>query len=93
LNISLPSELESFVQSQVADGAFISPSEVVQTALRLLQEQAVLQTIRVADLKQEIQVGIDDLEQGCYTDYATVADLATDIKQLGRQPLNQPHSA
>jgi antitoxin ParD1/3/4 len=94
MNISLPPELESFVQSQVADGAFISPSEVVQTALRLLQAQAALQTIRVADLKQEIQVGLDDLEQGRYTDYATAADLAAEIKQLGRQHRHQsPTSA
>jgi antitoxin ParD1/3/4 len=93
MNISLPPELESFVQSQVADGAFISPSEVVQTALRLLQEQAVLQTMRVAGLKQEIQVGLDDLEQGRYTDYATVADLAEEIKQLGRQQLHGSQSA
>jgi antitoxin ParD1/3/4 len=93
MNISLPPELESFVQSQVADGAFISPSEVVQTALRLLQEQAVLQTMRVADLKQEIQVGLDDLEQGRYTDYATVEDLAAEIKQLGRQQIHGSQSA
>ncbi|NJK51669.1 MAG: type II toxin-antitoxin system ParD family antitoxin [Leptolyngbyaceae cyanobacterium SU_3_3] len=92
MNISLPPELESFVQSQVADGMFISASEVIQTALRLLQEQSALQTIRQSNLKQEIQTGIDDLEQGRYTTYATAQDLAVDIKQPGRQQRHQSHN-
>lgn len=85
MNISLPPELESFVQSQVDAGTFISANDVIHTALRLLQEQAILPNRQTADIKQALQLGIDDLEQGRYTTYATAQDLAADIKQLGRQ--------
>lgn len=39
LNVSLPVELGSFVEELVHKGQFASASEVVRTALRLLQEE------------------------------------------------------
>jgi putative addiction module CopG family antidote len=39
LNVSLPVELGRFVESMVVNGYYSSASEVVRTALRLLQER------------------------------------------------------
>lgn len=39
LNVSLPVELGRFVESMVGSGYYSSASEVVRTALRLLQER------------------------------------------------------
>lgn len=39
LNVSLPVELGRFVEGLVASGNYASASEVVRTALRLLQQQ------------------------------------------------------
>lgn len=39
MNISLPRQLEEFVQHQVATGQYGSASEVVRTGLRILFEQ------------------------------------------------------
>jgi antitoxin ParD1/3/4 len=39
LNVSLPVELGRFVEERVASGRYCSVSEVVRTALRLLEER------------------------------------------------------
>ncbi|MBD3560548.1 type II toxin-antitoxin system ParD family antitoxin, partial [Planktothrix sp. FACHB-1355] len=39
MNVSLTPELEKFVQEKVKSGRYLSASEVVREALRLLQEQ------------------------------------------------------
>ena len=40
-NVSLPPALEQFARDCVADGRYANVSEVVRSALRLLQEQEV----------------------------------------------------
>jgi antitoxin ParD1/3/4 len=39
MNVSLPAELEKFVVDTVATGRYSSASEVVRTALRILEEE------------------------------------------------------
>jgi len=59
MNVSLTPELEQFVQGKVNTGLYYSASEVVREGLRLLQERDQLQQLRLQELRQEIQVGID----------------------------------
>jgi antitoxin ParD1/3/4 len=48
LNVSLPVELGAFVQGLVSSGRYASASEVVRTALRLLQERELQPSGNVA---------------------------------------------
>jgi antitoxin ParD1/3/4 len=64
MNISLNSELERLIEQKVKSGMYNSASEVVRAGLRLLQEQEELRDFRFAELKHEIQRGIEDIEQG-----------------------------
>jgi len=59
MNVSLTPELEQFVQGKVNTGLYYSASEVVREGLRLLQERDQLQQLRLQELRQEIQVGMD----------------------------------
>ncbi len=62
MNVSLTPELEKWVQSKVESGMYTSASEVIREGLRLLKEQDALKAIRLAELRREIQQGIDSGE-------------------------------
>ena len=62
MNVSLTIELEKWVQSKVESGMYTSASEVIREGLRLLKEQDTLKAVRLAELRREIQQGIDSGE-------------------------------
>ena len=63
MTISLAPEFQEFVDQKVASGRYDSASAVVQEGLRLLREREVEQE-KLADLRREIALGIEDAEQG-----------------------------
>ena len=64
MNVSLTPELESLVHEKVESGLYTSASEVVREALRLLNDKDAIQQQRLAELKREIAVGLEELKQG-----------------------------
>lgn len=62
MNVSLTPELEQYVQEKVASGLYYSASEVIREGLRLLREREQLQQMRLQELRQEIQAGLDSGE-------------------------------
>lgn len=64
MTIELGPELEQFVQERIASGHYTSLSEIVREALKLLREEESARQGRLADLRREIRVGIDDLDAG-----------------------------
>ncbi len=59
MNVSLTPELEKYISTKVASGLYQSASEVIREGLRLLKDQDGLREIRVNELRQQIQAGID----------------------------------
>ena len=64
MDVSLTPELERLIHKKVETGHYLSASEVVQEALRLLEERDKLQALKFEELRQEIQIGIDQADQG-----------------------------
>ena len=64
MNISLTRELEQYVQDKLSSGMYTSASEVIRTSLRLMHAQEGLQSQRVAQLNQAIDVGLEQLARG-----------------------------
>jgi antitoxin ParD1/3/4 len=58
MNVSLTKELEQLVNDKVKSGRYLSASEVVREALRLLEERDRLQGLRLHELRKEIQRGL-----------------------------------
>lgn len=79
MNISLTPHLEEIVKGKVESGLYNSASEVMREALRLLEERDQLRTLRLEELRREIQKGIDSGE-------ATPLDIE-DIKARGHKRL------
>jgi putative addiction module CopG family antidote len=60
LNISLPEALKEHVQKRVGEGAFSNASDFVRALILLDQEQQE----KLAALRRDIAVGVDQLDRG-----------------------------
>jgi antitoxin ParD1/3/4 len=59
LNVSLTPHLEQFIHDTVNSGRYQSASEVVRSALRLLEEQERQRQAKLESLRQDIRKGMD----------------------------------
>ena len=82
MTVSLPPELESWVENRVKSGLYHSSAEVVQEALRMMVRLEQTQTARLEELKALIDVGLESAEAGRVSPVGD--DLIAEIKQLGR---------
>jgi antitoxin ParD1/3/4 len=91
MNVSLTPELEKFVQSKVKSGRYLSASEVIREALRLLEERDRLYQARLADLQKEITLGVESAARGDLYDGQTVIQelLADNQKRVVQASLNE----
>ena len=64
MNVSLTPQLENYVKEKVSAGMYNSVSEVMREALRLLEERDTLKEMKLAALRQDLQQGIDSLDNG-----------------------------
>ena len=62
MSIQLTGEREQIIRSFIQDGRFSSEDEVIDEALRLLQERD--EHAKLADLRREIATGIDQADRG-----------------------------
>ena len=83
MNISLPQQLEAWVNERVKSGMYQSASEVVREALRLLREQEELKLLRVQELRRQLQVGVDQLERGGSRAFDSA--VTQEVKKTGRK--------
>ena len=68
MNVSLTAELEQFVYTKVQSGRYTSPSEVIQEALRLLEEREAVRTRQVQEFRSRVDEGLAALALGESTD-------------------------
>jgi len=59
MNVNLTPQLEELVRAKVATGMYNSASEVVRDALRLMAQHDQAQSIKLEQIRQEIQLGLN----------------------------------
>ncbi|MDT7858308.1 type II toxin-antitoxin system ParD family antitoxin [Rubrivirga sp. S365] len=64
MNVSLTPHLDAFVRTKVETGRYTSSSEVVREALRLLEQLDAVQDAKLAALRDDVQLAIDQVERG-----------------------------
>ncbi|MCF6300268.1 MAG: type II toxin-antitoxin system ParD family antitoxin [Proteobacteria bacterium] len=64
MNISLTPILENYLKQKVKSGMYHSTSEVVREALRLLENQDAMRSMKLNTLRNDIQAGIRSLDNG-----------------------------
>ena len=76
MDVSLTPDLEEFVNNEIKSGKYKSANEVVREGLRLVR----LRREKIAALRREIQISVEEIERGEYVDYTFVEDLFDDIE-------------
>jgi antitoxin ParD1/3/4 len=68
MNVNLGPTLDQFVTSLLKTGLYQSQSEVLREALRLLKQREEWKSVRLAELKRKIALGIDQADRGDLVD-------------------------
>jgi antitoxin ParD1/3/4 len=89
MNVNLGDTLDQFITDLLQSGLYQSQSEVVREGLRLLKEREDLRKVRLAQLRGEIDKGIQQLDSGDYQthDEASLKKVFQDSKTRGRKKL------
>ena len=85
MNISLTKELESYVTQKVESGLYHSASEVIRDGLRLMKERDELHQNRLAELRGEIAIGLDQADRGQVRPFNE--EVTARVKARGRKRL------
>jgi antitoxin ParD1/3/4 len=62
MTIALSKQLETLIEEKIASGRYQSASEVMQEALRLLEESERLELVKLSALRRDVQAGLDSGE-------------------------------
>jgi antitoxin ParD1/3/4 len=84
MNVSLSEEFVRFVNGEVASGEYSTASEVVRDALRLLRREKAAEQEKLAILRREIEIGLEDMRAGRISD-STVADILEELEREERE--------
>ena len=74
MSVELTPELEQLVQTRVNSGRYNSASEVVQEALRLLEQRDEAVTLRKGEIRNQIEEGWQSATQAEFVDGDEVFD-------------------
>ncbi|MBI3923850.1 MAG: type II toxin-antitoxin system ParD family antitoxin [Armatimonadetes bacterium] len=85
MRVSLTPELESWISQKVTSGLYESGSEVIRDSLRLLRERDELRQRMVEDLREELALGVEQLDHGLSR--PLTPKLIADVKKAGRKKI------
>ena len=68
MNVHLGPVFDEFVAELLKTGHYQTQSEVLREGLRLLKEREELKKLRLAELRNEISVGIEQADRGEFVD-------------------------
>ena len=85
MDISLNPKLDQWIKEKVESGFYNSASEVILEGLRLLKYQDEQRQLMTEDLRQELLIGINQLDSGKSVPFES--SVVSEIKNKGRSKL------
>ncbi|MEM6840061.1 MAG: type II toxin-antitoxin system ParD family antitoxin [Cyanobacteria bacterium P01_C01_bin.120] len=64
MQITLPPELEQFIQRQITAGKYQSALDVITAGVHLLEQQEDIYQGRLHELQQDAQIGLEAVQRG-----------------------------
>jgi antitoxin ParD1/3/4 len=86
MKISLTKEFEHYVTQKVESGMYHSASEVIRDGLRLMKERDELHQSKLAELRREIAIGVNQADRGQVQPFNE--ETTACVKARGRSRLN-----
>ncbi|MCC6538946.1 MAG: type II toxin-antitoxin system ParD family antitoxin [Bryobacterales bacterium] len=68
MNVHLGAAFDDFVAGLLKSGYYQTQSEVLREGLRLLKEREDIKQLRLAELRKEIAVGVEQADRGKFVD-------------------------
>ncbi|MBO6087648.1 type II toxin-antitoxin system ParD family antitoxin [bacterium] len=68
MDISLSNDFDLFIKEQMSTGLYKSVNEIIQEALTLFKLRKSISQERIDAFNDEIQKGLDDINNGRYSD-------------------------
>jgi antitoxin ParD1/3/4 len=82
MSITLNPEQETIIANLIATGGFQTADEVLQVALKLLEQERQSYQLWVTETREQVKEGIESLDQGEGVDGETVVnDLLAKLRQ------------
>jgi antitoxin ParD1/3/4 len=82
MSITLNPEQETIIANLIATGGFQTADEVLQVALKLLEQERHSYQLWVTETREQVKEGIDSLDRGEGVDGETVVnDLLAKLRQ------------
>ena len=91
MNVSLTPELEKLINEKLQSGQYQNAAEVIEEALRALQEREETERRKLEELRRSLQDASEQIDRGEYSQYdeRTVKNLAEDVKATGARSLSR----
>jgi antitoxin ParD1/3/4 len=64
MNVNLGPTFDDFVSQMLKSGLYQSQSEILREGLRLLKEREDIKNLRLAELRNEIRLGVEQADRG-----------------------------
>lgn len=93
MNVSLSSDVEAYINEQIAAGVYPSANEAIREGVRLMKEQDALNQIRLEALRAKIAIGTAQIESGDVIEYKNAEEFLQAIQTGGRQLLAKRREA
>lgn len=88
-NVVLTDHQAELVEKLVVSGRYQNASEVLREGLRLVEAREAQDAARLKALRDAVQVGIDDLDNGRYKEFESFADLDAHLGKIADRAIDR----